>query len=49
MGLFYIVITSSLSFVFPKQTFGNIIYLIIHLIICLVLIYFSFRTQSSKA
>jgi hypothetical protein len=49
IGLLYVVITNTFLFIIPKQTFGNVGFLIVHLVVCLVLIYFSFRRQSPEA
>ena len=41
-GLWFYIITMIISFIFPKQLFGNIFFVGIYLVICLTLLYFTY-------
>ncbi len=47
-GLWFYLVTMILSFIFPKQIFGNIFIIITYLIVSLILIYFIYFYKRKK-
>lgn len=45
---FFYLITTFLILFFPKQTIGNIVFLICYLLVCLILLYLIFFNKSKK-
>jgi hypothetical protein len=47
-GLLFYIITMVISFLFPKQLFGNIYFVGIYLGVCLTLLYFIYFWKRKK-